>query len=583
MSRPPTRLERQKRLKTRALPLLAIAFVAFIVGVIEGCPGSPNRDLAENYAEAWREHDYAKMHSLLSTKSQEAIPLERFQKRYEQSEGMATLKSLDPDGAEGDETNAEVPITAETLAFGEIKQPLDFTFGSDGIAFQNNLLFPGLKLDQELARTTKLPPRASILASNGEAMAEGPSLAREHPLGDSMIDVTGVVAEPDAEADATANLALGFSPGEPTGVSGLELAYNGRLAGKPGGTLSATPIDGGGDAAGQKLGTGQPAEAKPLKTTIDVDIQNSAVENLAGQSGGVAALDTRTGRVKALAGQAFSFLAPPGSTMKIITATAGLENDKVAMDDQFEFATSGIADGREISNAHNEVCGGSFVDAFADSCNSVFAPLAMEIGEEDMTSTAEAFGFNRAPAIFNAEGTEAVMSSLPTSIVPTMPTPGNYNNELGVSGIGQGTVQATPLLMASAAQAIANGGKSLSTPIVFEKDLLPDVEPTQVASKKTVAEVAELMVAVVTQGTGQAAAISEAQVAGKTGTAEVGPRGGGEVDAEGDPDLIEDAWFAGFAPSDKPQLAVGVMLIDASADGGTVAAPIAGAVLASGL
>jgi len=152
-----------------------------------------------------------------------------------------------------------------------------------------------------------------------------------------------------------------------------------------------------------------------------------------------------------------------------------------------------------------------------------------------------------------------------------------------VSGIGQGTVQATPLLMASVAQAIANGGKSLPTPIVFEKDLLPDVESTQVASKKTVAEVAELMVAVVTQGTGQAAAISEAQVAGKTGTAEVGPRGDGEVDEEGDPDLIEDAWFAGFAPSDKPQLAVGVMLIDASADGGTVAAPIAGSVLASGL
>lgn len=578
MSRPPTRSEREQRLKTRALPLVAIAFVAFVFGAIQGCPGSPNRDLAEEYAEAWSEHDYSTMHSLLSTKSREAIPLERFQKRYEQSEGMATLRSLDPDEAEGDETNAEVPVTAETLAFGTIEQPLDFTFGSDGIAFQNNLLFPGLKLDQELTRTTRLPPRASILASNGEPMAEGPSLARQHPLGDAMIDVTGTVAEPDADADPAAGLALGFSPGEPTGVSGLELAYNGRLAGKPGGTLSATPIDAGNDAAGQVLGKGKPVKAKPLKTTIDVDIQESAVSNLAGQVGGVAALDTRTGRVKALAGSAYSILQPPGSTMKIITATAGLENDKVKMDDQFEFATSGVADGREISNAHNEVCGGSFVEAFADSCNSVFAPLAMEIGEEDMTATAEAFGFNRAPAIFDEQGTEAVGAP-----VPTMPVPGEYDNELGVSGIGQGTVQATPLLMASTAQAIANKGKSLATPIVFEKDLLPDAGPTQVASKKTVSEVTQLMVAVVTQGTGQAAAISEAQVAGKTGTAEVGPRGGGEVDESGDPDLIEDAWFAGFAPADKPRLAVGVMLIDASADGGTVAAPIAGSVLSSGL
>lgn len=557
---------------------MGIAFVAFIAGAIQGCPGSPNRDLAENYAEAWAAHDYTKMHSLLSTKSQEAIPLDRFQKRYEKSEGMATLESLDADEAKGDETDAVVPITAETLAFGTIKEPLDFTFGSDGIAFQNDLLFPGLKLDQELTRTTHLPPRASILASNGKAMAEGPSLARQHPLGDAMIDVTGTVAEPEAGSDTTANLSLGFSPGEPTGVSGLELAYNGRLAGKPGGTLSATPIDGGGDAAGTELGTGEPEKAKPLKTTIDVDIQNSAVSNLAGQSGGVVALDTKTGRVKALAGQAYSLLAPPGSTMKIVTATAGLENNKVKMDDQFDYVTSGVADGREISNAHNEVCGGTFVEAFADSCNSVFAPLAMEIGEEYMTATAEKFGFNRPPAIFDAEGTEAVGAP-----VPTIPVPGEYNNELGVSGIGQGTVQATPLLMASTAQAIANGGESLATPIVYEKDLLPDVKPTQVASKETVADVAELMVAVVTQGTGQAAAISEAQVAGKTGTAEVGPRAGGEVDGEGDPELIEDAWFAGFAPADKPRLAVGVMLIDASADGGTVAAPIAGSVLASGL
>ncbi len=578
MSRPPTRSERQKRLKTRALPLLGIAFVAFVLGVIEGCPGSPNRDLAGSYAEAWADHDYAKMHSLLSTKSQEAIPLERFQQRYERSEGLATLQSLDPDEAEGDETNAEVPVTAETLAFGTIEQPLDFTFGSDGIAFRNNLLFPGLELDQELTRTTKLPPRAAILASNGEPMAEGPSLAREHPLGDAMIDVTGVVEEPAEDTDETANLALGFSPGEPTGVSGLELAYNGRLAGKPGGTLSATPIDGGDDTAGRELGTGEPVEAEPLKTTIDVDIQNSAVENLAGQIGGVAALDTRTGRIKALAGSAYSVLQPPGSTMKIITATAGLETGKVSMDDTFEYATSGVADGREISNAHDEICGGTFTETFANSCNSVFAPLSMEVGEEDMTKTAELFGFNRPPAIFDAEGTEAVAAP-----VPTMPVPGEYNNELGVAGIGQGTVQATPLLMASSAQAIANGGKSLPTPIVFEKNLQSDAEPTQVASKKTVADVAEMMVAVVTQGTGAAAAIPEAQVAGKTGTSEVGPRGDGVVDAEGDPDLVEDAWFAGFAPSDKPRLAVGVMLIDASGDGGTVAAPIAGAVLSAGL
>jgi cell division protein FtsI/penicillin-binding protein 2 len=371
-------------------------------------------------------------------------------------------------------------------------------------------------------------------------------------------------------------LAAGFSPSEPTGISGIELAYNSRLAGKPGGTLMAVPLGSEEDADGRTLGEGKPKQAKPLKTTIDADLQASAVANLAGQLGGVAVLDARRGSIRALAGQAYSVLQPPGSTMKIVTATAGLETGKTTMDTEYEYATSGIADGREIDNAHGEVCGGSFVESFADSCNSVFAPLGMEIGEEEMTRTAEAFGFNQVPAVFDEEGTAAVQPA-----TPVIPQPGEYNNELGVSAIGQGTVQATPLTMASVAQTIANKGVRLSNPIVVEKDLRPDAEPVKVTDPKTAKQVSELMVAVVTSGTGTAAAISEAQVAGKTGTAEVGPSG--ELDAAGDPILIEDAWFAGFAPAEDPKLVVGVMLIDASGGGGTVAAPIAGAILSDGL
>lgn len=575
-NRPPTRLERQKRLKTRALPLVAVAFVAFVLGAIEGCPGNPNRSAAENYMKAWAEHDYTTMHGELSSKSQEAIPLERFQERYQQSESMATMQTIESDEAEGDESVAEIPVTANTLAFGAIKQKMEFTFGSDGIAFRNDLLFPGLEEGEELTRDTELPTRAPILANDGQVMAKGPSLAREYPLGDSMIDVTGTIGENEA-GDLT-NEAMGFSPSDPVGVSGLELAFNGRLAGKPGGTLSAKPIDGGTDGEGRELGSGEAQPAEPLKTTIDVTLQESAVSNLAGQLGGVAVLDARNGQVRALAGQAYSALQPPGSTMKIVTATAGLENNKVKMDDQFEYATSGVADGREIKNAHDEVCGGSFVESFAKSCNSVFAPLAMDIGEEEFTDTAEAFGFNRPPQLYNDEALAAVEPP-----IPSVPQPGEYNNELGVSGIGQGVVQATPLMMASTAQAIANKGKVSATPIVTEPALQPDLTPVEVASAKTAAQVAELMVAVVTSGTGAAAAISEGQVAGKTGTAEVGARDGGEVDDEGNPELIEDAWFAGFAPSNKPKLAIGVMLIDASGDGGTVAAPIAGSVLSAGL
>ncbi len=571
----PTRLERRQRLKTRALPLLAIAFVSFVAGAINGCPGNPNRDAAERYLKAWQEGDYEAMHSELSTLSREAIPVERFTERYSEAEAVATLKGIDPGEPGGDESLVEIPVSTSTLAFGTIEQPMKFTFGEDGIAWQSGLLFPGLEEGEQLDRETRLPRRASILANDGQVMVEGPSLARTYPLGDSMIDVTGTVGTSD-EGLTEAQIAAGFNEGEPTGLSGIELAYNSRLAGKPGGTLSAVPIEGGG--GGRVLGEGEPKPAKPLKTTIDAELQSVSVSALAGQVGGVAVLDAMRGNIRALAGQAFSVLQPPGSTMKIVTATAALETGKATLDSQYEFSTSGIADGREIENAYGEVCGGSFIESFADSCNSVFAPLGMEIGEQQLTETAEGFGFNRVPAIYNEEGTEAIDPP-----VPTIPQPGEYNNELGVSAIGQGKVQATPLLMASVSQAIASDGVTMPTPIASEPELQPDVEPMRVTDRKTANQVTQGMVAVVTSGTGIAGAIPEAQVAGKTGTAEVGPRGGGAVDEEGNPDLVEDAWFSAFAPADKPKLAIGVMIIDASAGGGTVAAPIASQILSAGL
>jgi len=91
----------------------------------------------------------------------------------------------------------------------------------------------------------------------------------------------------------------------------------------------------------------------------------------------------------------------------------------------------------------------------------------------------------------------------------------------------------------------------------------------------------ELMVVVVVEGTGTAGAISEAQVAGKTGTAELGPKPGQED--EENPVQIKDAWFAAFAPAKKAKLAVGVLLIEAEAAGGEVAAPAAAEVLSAGI
>ena len=145
---------------------------------------------------------------------------------------------------------------------------------------------------------------------------------------------------------------------------------------------------------------------------------------------------------------------------------------------------------------------------------------------------------------------------------------------------------ATPLEMASVAQAIANGGERLPTPIARTDELRPDADPVRVTSKETANTLRELMIGVVNEGTGTAGALPGIQVAGKTGTAELGPAAlepGQELEPDEEPPQETDAWFAAFAPASDPKLAVAVMVVDSEGDGGTVAAPIAAQILATGL
>ena len=121
----------------------------------------------------------------------------------------------------------------------------------------------------------------------------------------------------------------------------------------------------------------------------------------------------------------------------------------------------------------------------------------------------------------------------------------------------------------------------MPTSIVANEKLRPDAEPVRVMHPKISNELTELMIGVVNEGTGTAANIPQAQVAGKTGTAELGPKPG-EEESE-NPVQIKDAWFSAFAPAEKAKLAVGVLLIEAEAAGGEVAAPIAAEVLSAGL
>jgi cell division protein FtsI/penicillin-binding protein 2 len=568
--------ERRRRLVTRALPLILIALVAFVIGAVVGMPGSPEKEAAGRFVNAWERDEFAAMYKELNPSSQQQVGLNDFVIAYREAEEVATLRSLEADSPKDSEsrngqTVVPVPIATTMVAFGMAENELELPFEEGGIDWDPSLVFPGLRRGDHLENQIELAPRATILAADNSPLAEGPAEARSHPLGSAAIDVTGEVGiaeEPDPEALAR----RGFSPDTPVGISGLELAFNARLTGRPGGSLFAVSEDG----SERTIAKAEPRAGAPVKTTIDPDLQEAAVAALAGRFGGIAVLDTRKGDIRALAGYAFSAPQPPGSTFKMITTTAALQKGVVSLDDEFEIVDGVNVGGRFIENANGEFCGGTFREAFAESCNADFAPLGPEIGNDELVETAERFGFNSPPPLYASRILAQVdpkMSTIPTEIGEEI--------DLGVSAIGQGEVLATPLQMASVAQTIANGGVREPTSIVANKKLRPEMEPVRVMSPKIAKELTELMVGVVAGGTGTAGAIAEAQVAGKTGTAELGPKPGEEEEEH--PQQIKDAWFTAFAPAEKARLAVGVLLIEAEAAGGEVAAPTAAEVLSAGL
>jgi penicillin-binding protein A len=574
--------ERRRRLVTRALPIALLAIIAILV-VMAG--DGDELSAARRFAEGWERQDFAAMYGEISPQSARRYSLAEFTDAYGTAQETATVARVtteDPSDAEsGGQPAAAVPVSLETRAFGQITGRVLLPLADEGIGWSKNLVFPGLGPKEQLVRRAQVPERAPILARDGTSLAEGPAASRSSPLGAAAQSVAGAVAAPNLQQDRELS-GLGFPPGTPTGTSGLELAFNRRLSGRPGGQLVAVRGEGGSPpSGGPVLASAKPLAGKPVHTTIDPGLQQAAVAALGSRFGGVAVLDARDGSVLALAGIAFSGPQPPGSTFKVITSTAALEAGLVELTDQFPIQTSTVIGGREVANAHNEACGGSFVEAFAKSCNSVFAPLGAKIGSERLVEEAERYGFNSPPSLYDDAAIRAVdppQSTIPASIPSDL--------ELGVSAIGQGQVLATPLEMASVAQTIANGGIRGPTRIVRDRSLRPAAQPVRVTSEQVATTLRNLMVQVVVSGTGTAAALPGIQVAGKTGTAELGPKAL-EPDSEPTSDVAPeqklDAWFTAFAPASDPKLAAAAMVVNANGDGGAIAAPIVRQVLAAGL
>lgn len=385
------------------------------------------------------------------------------------------------------------------------------------------------------------------------------------------------------------------------GVAGVEQSENPLLSG----AADALAVD-----RLRQLLDGGARRGGSVELTLAGAAQQLAYQLLGSRIGSVVAIDPRTGKIlvsasspsfdanllattnaktmqkswnkliadptQPLLNRAFGETWAPGSTFKLIVAAAALESGqydlttKIPAPAQYQVPGSS----RKISNWQNAPCSASgevtLEEALAISCNTAFARLGVELGETRILKTAKAFGFSEN---FSLAG--ASRSTFPADL---------SNIELALSALGQFDVQATALQMALVAAGIGNEGVVMQ-PKLINRTFAPNLTVLSQADSDvfnrainptTAAALTQMMVRVVTAGTGTAAQIANTSVAGKTGTAQTKPG------------FTPHAWFIGFAPADSPKVAIAVVLAGgepaiggagSEISGNQLAAPIAQKVL----
>jgi peptidoglycan glycosyltransferase len=328
-------------------------------------------------------------------------------------------------------------------------------------------------------------------------------------------------------------------------------------------------------------------------TTLDPKAQQVAIDGLAGRAGSVVAIDPRTGAVKVMVAnpsydnnhpdatgpdvstfnRSTQSSYPPGSTFKVVTATAAIDSGKYTPNSVVNGDSPKTISGVPLQNDGNQSFGPiDLVKALTFSVNTVWAQVAESVGRATMTKYMKRFGFYSKPPL-DLPPNEMAASHVDSPSGRAYP-PGSPNEDIGRIGIGQGGLAVTPLQMAMVAAAVANKGV-LMVPHLMAKAVNQDgrtvetIHPkvyNKVMSPQTANEVTDMMRHVVEEGTGTPAQLGGISVAGKTGTASVGVQGAN----------LTQPWFIGFAPVGDPKIAVAVTVErTVGGFGGTVAAPIA--------
>jgi hypothetical protein len=483
------------------------------------------RAAIREYIAAWQKRDIPGLYALTSVASRPSLP--GFQRLWKESDDAAGVQSVQVGSPSALSNNrSTVTVTVKTADFGTLRGDIELVTDDVNdkgrIVWSPRLRLPGLTGDEVVKRVEGTPPpRGQIFAADGSDLAGTASGA-------------GIAGTPPAD-------------GQP--ATGLQRIYDDRLGGHPKESLKFGK---------RTIRRVQAVAGRDIHTTLSPGLTQVAENALGSKLGGVAVIRPKDGAILAVAGLAVSAPQPPGSTFKIITLSGALQHGIATPSSSYPVQTAAVLSGVELRNAGGESCGGALPTAFADSCNSVFAPLGAKLGAKKLVKTAEAFGFNTTPRVPAAKESSIFLKDLTDDLAT------------GAAAIGQNKDQATPLQMAAVGGVIANDGVYVAPRIVKEDP----VKKHRAVSKTVAGEVTSMMIGVVQGGTGTAGAVPGVTVAGKTGTAELVENSTNPQDA--------DAWFVAFAPADDPQIAVAVMLVGAGF-GGTSAAPISSQVMSAAL
>jgi penicillin-binding protein 2 len=399
---------------------------------------------------------------------------------------------------------------------------------------------------------------------------------------------------------------------ETEGREGLEQTFNQVLTGKHG--EYKITFDKDGRKTSEKITT-PPVPGHTVVTTLDVRLQELAEKALEAKAkrGAIVIVEPNTGDILAMASwptydpnafvpnisaekfkalqddpdipllpRAFRSSYPPGSTFKVAVGIAALESRSVRSDEEYNCVPA-ITVGNVVFHNWKKTDRGAlnFVEAMTESCDTWFYQVGIKTGAEPIIEWAQRLGFGAKCGIpLRGE----VDGRVPTDQYMKA-THGRklLNGDIANLSIGQGDTQATPLQMAQAMAIIGNGGTFYQTRLVQQVQTVDNeiVTAFQVREKKllgasadTMAQLRTAMINVVNgpAGTAHQASLESVEVAGKTGTAQWGPKNKEKT----------AAWFAGFVPAEKPQLAFAALFegdVGSKAHGGTAAAPMIAMIL----